>query len=287
MPQPTGFMRSTPTGQVFARAADGATVTRTPEAIGMLGESAIGKSDQLRGQAPERVFRGAPQFWRVTNRAQHGHVKVWMGAFNGEVYPEGATEDKRTWLQPGESMMLSIDAGLHFLGNVFDPRAPEAADVIERNGGLELETEAKQPGNRPQLRVVGGPIGLPDFVVEPINGRQQRVGQPVSVYELYWGKLKRSGILHRASQRDPEQRAVEAELLQQRIAEYTLDDMPLYDDTGAVASTATSREEAALADEPDMRAAFGSADDDSGAHVDDEVREIEPEPEKPAARRGR
>jgi hypothetical protein len=232
------FVRSQPVGGVFRPGGrDEGTVLRDAAPIGMLGEAAISRSDTIRGQAPERVLRGAPKFWRVTNRAQLGNVKVWMGAFDGRVYPEDATDDKSTWLKAGEAMMLDLDAALFFFGNVFDPRLPDAEAIIERTGGLELETEEKAPGKNAPVRVVGGPIGLPDVLVEPIDGRLRPIGEPVAVYELYWGKLQRRGIMHRRSSKDPQQREVEAELLQQRIAEYTDDDRPIYGAGGEVIAT--------------------------------------------------
>lgn len=268
--QGAAWGRGTPGGAVFARGVgeggDPVTVLREPAPIGQIGESQIARADRIRGQAAERIFRGAPKFWRVTNRAQEGHVKVWMGAFNGEVYPEGATDDKRTWLKPGESMLIPLEAGLHFFGNVFDPRLPEAADVVERFGGLELETEEKTPGKNAPVRVIGGPIGLPDMLIEPIDGRMRAVGAPVAVYELYWNKLKSRGILHRPSKKNPEQREIEREELLQRAREYQLEDQPIYEDAplldagGRVVSTAATRgeidpETGVPSDAPDMRVA--------------------------------
>lgn len=200
--------------------------------VGSIGEQSIARSQVLRNQGAERVFRGAPQFWQVTNRAQLGNVKVWRGGFNGDVFPEGATEDKRTWLQPGDKMVLPIEAGLHFMGNLFDPRCPEAREVIERCGGFLLEGKKETP-MRDSPRIIGGPIGLPDFVVEPIDGRMRRVGEPVAVYELYdkatrkFWKLPTSRYLE-----DKQLVAEEKALLEQRLAEYTIDDGALYDSKG-------------------------------------------------------
>ncbi len=241
-------------GRVFStvQTADGPTAALVdPVSVAPMGENMIARSTALRTQPVERMFKGAPKQWRVTNRARLGNVKVWNGTFDGERFPEGATDDKNTWLQPGESMFVPIEAGLHFVGNVFDPRAPEAIEVIERCGGFELETEASAPGKNAPVRVIGGPIGLPDFVVECIDGRGKIVSEPVAVYERY-DKATRARRVRRKGH-DPEVLAAETELLQQRIAEYTMEDMPLYGADGEVVSTIESRAEASLDGEADMR----------------------------------
>ena len=220
--------------------------------VGSMGQDRIAQATVLRTQARERVFNGAPKFWRITNRAKLGNVKVWTGTFDGERFPEGATEDKHTWLQPGEQMLIPMDAGLHFVGNVFDARAPEARDVIERCGGFELETEASTPGKNAPVRIIGAPIGLPDFIVEPMDGRGRLVGNPVAVYELYDKATRRMWVRRKGHDKDVLE--AERELLAERIAEYTMDDAPLYGANGEVVSTAESRAESATDDLPDMRA---------------------------------
>jgi hypothetical protein len=239
-------------GQVFSTIDNGdgpRTALIDPGPVQPMGENSIARAAVIRGQARERVFSGAPKFWKITNRAKLGNVKVWFGGFDGEVYPEGATTDKRSWLQPGETMVVPIEAGLHFVGNVFDPRAPEAAQVIERYGGFELETQADAPGRNAPVRPIGGPIGLPDFIIEPMDGRNRLVGEPVSVYELY-DKATRASRVRRKGH-DEAVLEAERELLRDRISEYTMDDEPIYGASGEVVSTATSR--AAAEGEVDMR----------------------------------
>lgn len=198
--------------------------------VASMGEARIANNERIRTQAAERIFRGAPKFWKITNRAEKGNVKVWTGVFSGEVFPEGADpDDRRTWLQPGDSIILSLEAGLHFFGNVFDPRSPEALEVIERFGGFVLEGK-KKTEMRDAPRIIGGPIGLPDFIIEPIDGRMRRVGEAVAVYERYDRATRRLWKL--PTNTDPELLQEERQLLQQRIAEYTLEDAPIFDARG-------------------------------------------------------
>jgi hypothetical protein len=241
--------------------------------IATMGEDRIANSDVIGGQVPERIFRGAPKQWRITNRAERGHVKVWMDSFNGEVYPEDATDDKRTWLQPGQSMVLSLEAGLHFFGNIFmanstDPAARKmlveaARTIIERTGGFELETQAANPGKNPELRVIGGPIGLPDFIIAPLDGRERVVGKPVAIYDVYWSLTK--GIVKPRRGNEPSVLATERALLEERIREYTLDDVSLYGpDELPIARSDEGEGAASEGDEelPDMASAAQGADED-------------------------
>jgi hypothetical protein len=230
------------TGAVFSRdaAEDGNLAgLREGGAVASMGESRIANSQRLRDQDGERIFRGAPKFWKVTNRAKLGNVKVWMGAFNGESYPEGVdANDKSTWLQPGQHMMVPLEAGLHFVGNVFDRAAPDALRIIEATGGMQLETESATPGRNAPVRPIGGPIGLPDFIVEPIDGRFRRVGEPIAVYEMYFAKVRHTIV--RRKGHDEDVLAAEKELLEQRISEYTNDDAPIYGPNGQVLSHGTA-----------------------------------------------
>jgi hypothetical protein len=251
-----------------------------------IGESTIARSDKLRRQGPERVMAGAPKFWQVKNRAENGNVKVWMGVFNGELFPDGCDpDDKHTWLQAGDSMMLPLDAALHFFGNVFDPRTPEAMEIIERCGGFELETQKANPGRNAEVRVIGGPIGLPDFVITPIDGRLKPIGISVELYPHYWGAVRKK-VLKVRKDKDPEVVENERLLLAERIREYTLEDDPdagaLYDGSGRVVSTSASREadEAAPAGAPNMREQFENNDPDAV----DESTELEDA--TPPTRRG-
>lgn len=234
--------------------------------IATMGEDRIASSDVIGGQTPERIFRGAPKTWRVFNRAERGHVKVWMDSFNGEAYPEGSTDDKRTWLQPGESMVLPLDAGLHLFGNIFlanstDPAARKtlvesARQIIERTGGFELETQAANPANHPELRVIGGPIGLPDFIISPLDGRERVVGKPVALYDVYWNATK--GIVKPRRAHEPSVLAAEKALLEDRLETYRLDDVSIYGPNGEDLSRA--EDDAALEDDelPDMSEAAAS-----------------------------
>lgn len=266
--QPDGdnaeFFSGAASGATFARGADGTTqVTST---VAGIGESLIARSEKIRRQGPERVMAGAPKFYRVKNRATQGHVQVWMGVFNGEAYPDGAIgDDKHTWLQPGDEMLIPLEAALHFFGNVFDPRAPEAMEIIERCGGFELETQKSNPGKNPEVRVIGGPIGLPDFVITPIDGRFKVIGNGVPLYAHYWDAVRKR-VLKSRKDKDPEILATEKLLLADRIREYTLEDDPedgaLFGPGGEVLSTTETREDAALDRAPDMRERFENNDDE-------------------------
>jgi hypothetical protein len=254
-----------------------------------IGESTIARSDKLRRQGPERVMVGAPKFWKVTNRANMGNVKVWSGVFNGEMFPDGCSpEDKHTWLQPGDSMMVSLEAALHFFGNVFDPRAPEAMEIIERCGGFELETQKSNPGRNAEVRVIGGPIGLPDFVITPIDGRLKSIGVSVELYPHYWGSVRKK-VLKVRKDRDPDVVENEKLLLAERIREYTLEEDPddgaLFDGSGRVVSTTATREADGTNGAPDMRTQFGS--NDEGEILEEIVESSEELPDAtPPRRRG-
>lgn len=235
------FVGGTLSGAILAdvETADGVTTgSRAGGVVATIGEQSIARSEQLRKNGAERVFRGAPRSWEVENRAELGNVKVWQGAFNGELFPEGSTDDKRTWLQPGEKMLLPIEAGLHFFGNVFDASNGDALAVIERCGGFVLEGAEKQEMRSP-ARIIGPPIGLPDFIIRPVDGRMRLVGDPIPIYERYTNATKKLWQLPTAAYtRNVELREMEADRLRQRLAEYTLDDAPLYDNKGRLIAKA-------------------------------------------------
>jgi hypothetical protein len=225
--RPSGFFNGTLGGNVLGASGDG--TGSTPRAGGAVGSMAASASAiRNTGQSAERNFAGAPRFWFVTNRAKLGHVKVWRDTFDGEVFPEGATEDKNTWLQPGETMNLPLEAALHFFGNLFDPALPDCDQIISRTGGFELETRAAEPARGAQTRIIGGPIGLPDFAIQPQDGRGRNIGEPVELYSLYFEKTKRR-IMKRVGH-DPAVLEAEKELLFDRISDYTNEDRPLYEE---------------------------------------------------------
>lgn len=234
--------------------------------IATMGEDRIANSDVIGGQTPERIFRGAPKTWRVLNRAEHGHVKVWADAFNGEMFPEGATDDKRTWLQPGESMVLPLEAGLHFFGNIFLANSPDPAArkmlvenarlIIERTGGYEVETQASNPANHPDYRVIGPPIGLPDFIISPLDGRERVVGKPVAIYDVFWSLTK--GIMRPRRGHEPSVIEAEKALLEERLQTYRNDDASIYGPNDELLSGGVDIEDDELDDElPDMSEAMG------------------------------
>ena len=224
------FMEEPQSGRIFADGAQGTELVNT-DVLASQGEQRIAQSAKLKRNTPERIFRGAPKFWRIINRAKLGYVQVWSDSFHGELYPEGATEDKRTWLQPGEEMIIPMDAGLHFFGNIFDPRCPDALSIIARTGGFVLEGQTLASLRTPP-RIIGGPIGLPDFIIEPLDGRNRLVGQPVAIYELYDRATKKLRVL--PTNTDPELKKLEETTLLNRIREYHLEeqDLPLYDARG-------------------------------------------------------
>ncbi len=210
-----------------------ASTSRMGASVISVGEGQIARNEAIAKQRGERIFQGAPKFWKVTNRAQLGNVQVWMDVFNGEVFPENADrEDKRTWLQPGDSMVVPLEAGLHFFGNVFDKRLVDAEAIIEKSGGFVLEGK-KQQSDRSPARIIGGPIGLPDVIIEPIDGRMRLVGEPIALYEAY-DRATRSKRMLRTNT-DPDLLAEEKAILEQRLAEYRIDevaDAVLYDAKG-------------------------------------------------------
>jgi hypothetical protein len=136
----------------------------------------------------ERDLRGAAKQVKLTNRAEKGHVKVFIGCFDGETYPDDADgEDRATWLQPGESMVVPMAAALHFCGNVWDPKKGDAEDVIARYGGWEMELipAAGLPGKTPPMNVIGPPLQLPDLLVVQVDQRGKEMHKPISMWDLY------------------------------------------------------------------------------------------------------
>ncbi len=197
-------------------------------AINSIGISAITK--KLNGQIPEFPVNQYPNTYEVYNRAEKGNVKIWAQAFDSELYPEGATDDRTTWLQPGQTMILTKDAVFHFFGNIFNPTFQGACDVIEACGGFEVEAQGEFVKNFAPARIVGGPLFLPDFIITPKDGRNRTVGLPIAIYDVYdklTRRLRQNSVLN-----DQALKQREADLLQSRLAEYRDADSSMFDQYG-------------------------------------------------------
>lgn len=231
--QEAGFTSSAGTpGRILTSSVDAEGRREFAEARGVvtsIGSHAI--RQKLSDQAVEFSTAGKPQTFRVRNRAQKGNVKIWAAGFDSVMYPEGATDDRSTWLQPGETMMLPIDAMLHFFGNIFHPTFEGARTVIEACGGFLMEPKAaKINPNETPPRIIGGPLFLPDFIIEAIDGRNRVVGEPFELYAVY-DKLTRK-LRQRSILTDVELKNEEARVLEDRLREYRETDAALFDQYG-------------------------------------------------------
>lgn len=233
--RPTGFDGdgSLDTAVITKTGVEGAQHTQPTDAIQSIGPGAIGKVLQQRNAATEFPLAHLPKTIEVRNRAQLGNVKVWSGGFDSVMYPEEATEDRTTWLQPGESMILPLEAALHFFGNIFNPNFENAVAVIEACGGFQIEPRGEMhpdAKNIPPPRIIGGPLFLPDFIITGKDGRGRVTFGPWAIYEAYdklTRRLRRNPILQNQSLKEQE-----AQLLEERLAEYRTADAALFDQHG-------------------------------------------------------
>ena len=204
-----------------------------------VGSAAIGKVLSQRNPDTEFPLAGLPKTFEVFNRAQLGNVKVWAAGFDSVMYPEGATEDRTTWLQPGESLNVSLEVVLHFFGNIFHPTFQGACDVIEACGGFQCEPRGElysSPKGIAPPRIIGGPLFLPDFILTGKDGRNKIAFGPFALYEVYdklTRRLRKNPILTNEALKDEESR-----LLEDRLAEYRSSDASLYDHNGNEIRTA-------------------------------------------------
>jgi hypothetical protein len=139
---------------------------------------------------PERVYNGLARNFKITNRAKIGPRagKPFMTCVGGETYPEGANgDDPSTWLQPGEGMFVDRSTAMYICGNVFDRLLPDKQDIIRRYGDWEFEGIPEQGvvGRIPPLKIIGPPRYMPDLVVEQVDQRGKRMGEPIAMFELY------------------------------------------------------------------------------------------------------
>jgi len=200
-------------------------------ALQSIGPQAI--ANKMRGQIAEFPLSGLPKTFEIFNRAKLGNVKYWAQAFDSVMYPEDATEDRTTWLGPGEKATLPLDAVLHFFGNIFHPTFEGAKAVIEACGGFLLEPRAEQhpdAKNIPPARIIGGPLFLPDFIITGYSGRAKIAFGPFSLYEAYdklTRRLQKAPVLQNEGLK-----AQEAALLADRLEEYRSADVGLFDQYG-------------------------------------------------------
>lgn len=202
--------------------------------VASAGEAAIMGHESIKRNVPERTYQGLPRYMECVNRAEKGNVKVWCGAFNGVMYPEGATDLKNTWLQPGDVMTLTVEEAHFFFGDFLVPYAKldvkHARDVINRYGGFLMEPKGAKSDPNDAPRIIGGPIGLPDILIQPMDTRRRKIGPPISIYELYDRKTRSLWV--RPALKDQELLQAERELLLERLAEYEPGNDSIYDADG-------------------------------------------------------
>lgn len=211
----------------------GAQYVPPTDAIQSVGAGAIGKMLAQRNSAVEFPTTGLPKTFECFNRAQFGNIKVWSGGFDSVTYPEGANDDKQTWLQPGEYLNIGIEPLLHFFGNIFHPTFQGATDVIEACGGFLVEARGEMHAserNIPPPRIIGGPLFLPDFIITGKDGRNRVAFGPFELYTVYdklTRRLWKNPILQNEALKEQE-----ASLLQERLEEYRAASGSLYDHNG-------------------------------------------------------
>lgn len=150
-------------------------------------------ASETRKTSPERVYTGITRAVKITNRAEKGMRagKPFIGIWGGQVWPEEATmEDKETWLQPGESMMVPREAAVHICGDCFSPNnmAIDGPDIIRRYGDYQYKQQNEDgtiSGKNVQLIPIGPPKHFPDLLVQQVDSRGREVGEPISIYDRY------------------------------------------------------------------------------------------------------
>lgn len=170
----------------FTREAANGMATLSPTQIATV------LTEQRSSHGVEFMASGAQKIARITNRAKKGYVKYFSGAYAGEIYPDGATDDKTTWLAPGESITVPLEVALHLCGNFLRDDVVDKDEIVKRYGDWDYEPApiAGFAGGRAPLNVIGPPIRFPDLLVVQIDQRGREMGEPVAIYDRYLGDAR-------------------------------------------------------------------------------------------------
>lgn len=172
-------------------------------------------TEQRATHGVELSLSGAQRIARITNRAEKGYVKFYSGTFGGQVYPDGATDEKETWLGPGEQMLVPVEVAMHFCGNFLAEGIADRDEIVNRYGGWDYEPIpiTGVSGGRAPMNIIGPPIRFPDLLVVQIDQRGREIGEPVAMYERYLDGMRYNPRMRPES----ETRSVPIE---ERIAEF-------------------------------------------------------------------
>lgn len=234
------FLGGALAGSVVSRDSDGQVGFQRGETVAAIGQDQISRHANIAANIPDRVLTAVPKYMNCLNRAKLGNVKVWCSAFNGVLYPEGANDDRSTWLQPGGRMQLTAEEAIFFFGDFLVPKidVKSAREVIERYGGFQLEAKGRKTNPNDPARIIGGPIGLPDIVVQPMDSRMRQIGAPIAIYEIYVKATRH--LIVRPTNFDPELASDERDILLARLADYEEDDGRIYGLDGEELSAQTN-----------------------------------------------
>jgi hypothetical protein len=183
--------------------------------VNSAGDARIASAVSAAQSGVERDFTRA-RMAKIINRAEKGNIKTYCSRFDGGMYPDGAIDDDRsTWLQPGEEMTVSMDAALHFCGNVWEPKAADGPDMIDKYGGWLYETPPEKglTGGPPPMNRIGPPPFMPDLLVVQVDQRGREMHERISIWDRYVGNT-----LYNRPQR-PHEAERQQEYLREQIAE--------------------------------------------------------------------
>jgi len=133
---------------------------------------------------------------RITNRAEKGYLKnrPVLLFFDGKpIGDDMDPENEGSWLQPGESIVVSKDVILGLFGNIMFHKNPTALpidakeDIIKRFGGWVYNgiPEAGLPPNVPvRLHIIDYPKNLPDLILQQLDQKARDVDEAVAIYDV-------------------------------------------------------------------------------------------------------
>jgi len=136
-----------------------------------------------------------PRTVLVHNRAEKGYVKVWYGVRDGQMYPDGAvSDDKSTWLQPGEDLYLPTEIALGLFG-MFGIDGPEANKerlrVIIMHGNWQFEGIPFEGSKKNvSMNIIGPPPKLPDLMLSFVDQRNKSLSEPISFFDWCVGTTR-------------------------------------------------------------------------------------------------